>query len=52
HAIIDKNARIGENCRIGVDDEVRQDGDFANHYVRDGIIVIPKNAVVPDGTVI
>jgi len=52
NAIIDKNARIGEDCRIGINDEVRADGDFSHHYVRDGIIVIPKNAVVPDGTVI
>jgi glucose-1-phosphate adenylyltransferase len=26
------------------------DGSF--YYIRDGIIVIPKNAVVPDGTVL
>lgn len=50
-AIIDKNARIGRGCRIGVDD-TRQDGDYQNYYVRDGIIVIPKNGMIPDGTVI
>jgi glucose-1-phosphate adenylyltransferase len=51
-AIIDKNARIGEGCRIGVDTVSRPEGDFDCYYVRDGIIVIPKNAVIPNGTVI
>ena len=51
HAIIDKNTRIGKGCRIGVDAPL-QDGDYENYYVRDGIIVIPKNAVIPDGTLI
>jgi glucose-1-phosphate adenylyltransferase len=51
-AIIDKNARIGEVCRIGVDSLERKDGDFDNYHIRDGIIVIPKNAVIPSGTVI
>lgn len=51
-AIIDKNARIGSNCRIGIDPLPRQDGEYATHYIVDGIIVIPKNQIVPDGTVI
>ncbi|NBF40482.1 MAG: glucose-1-phosphate adenylyltransferase, partial [Spirochaetes bacterium] len=51
-AIIDKNARIGEDCRIGVDHDHYDDGDYPTHFVRDGVIVIPKNAVVPPGTVI
>ena len=51
-AIIDKNARIGEGCRIGIDSSEYTDGDFPTHYVRDGVIVIPKGAVVPAGTVI
>jgi len=52
-AIIDKNACIGEGCRIGVDDSInRQDGTYGNYYVVDGIIVIPKNAVLYPGTVI
>jgi glucose-1-phosphate adenylyltransferase len=51
-AIIDKNARIGDVCRIGVDQLERKDGDFGNYHIRDGIIVIPKNAVLPPGTVI
>jgi glucose-1-phosphate adenylyltransferase len=51
-AIIDKNACIGESCRIGVDDIPRSDGNFGNYYIVDGIIVIPKNAVLYPGTVI
>jgi glucose-1-phosphate adenylyltransferase len=51
-AIIDKNARIGANCRIGIDNVDRANGEYPTHYIVDGIIVIPKNTVVPDGTVI
>ncbi|MDR2370898.1 MAG: glucose-1-phosphate adenylyltransferase [Treponema sp.] len=51
-AIIDKNACIGEGCRIGVDDMVRNDGNYGHYYIVDGIIVIPKNAVLYSGTII
>lgn len=51
-AIIDKNARIGPNCRIGIDDLPRVEGEYERHFIVDGIIVIPKNMVVPAGTVI
>lgn len=51
-AIIDKNARIGSGCRIGVDNLDRSDQDHENYYIKDGIIVIPKNAIIPDGTCI
>ena len=44
-AIIDQNARIGDGCRIGIDDIPRQEGDFAMYSIHDGIIVINKNAV-------
>jgi glucose-1-phosphate adenylyltransferase len=47
--IVDKNARIGDDVRLvnaqGVDHADR-DGLF----IRNGIIIIPKNAVVPAGT--
>jgi glucose-1-phosphate adenylyltransferase len=47
--IIDKNARIGNNCRLINKDNVQEaDGDF--FYIREGIVIIPKNAVVPSGT--
>ena len=51
-AIIDKNARIGANCRIGIDDNSREDGDYGDYHIVDGIIIIHKNAVLQDGTVI
>ena len=52
-AIIDKNACIGEGCRIGVDDNInRADGNYGAYYIVDGIIVIPKNTVLFPGTVI
>jgi glucose-1-phosphate adenylyltransferase len=50
-AIIDKNARIGSNVRLvnerGID---RLDGP--GYYIRDGIIIVPKNGVIADGTVV
>jgi glucose-1-phosphate adenylyltransferase len=51
-AIIDKNACIGEGCRIGIDNLNRTDGNYGHYYIIDGIIVIPKNAVLYPGTVI
>ena len=50
-AIIDQNARIGSNCRIGIDNIPRPEGDYEMYSVHDGIIVINKNAIIPDGTV-
>ncbi|MDC7126898.1 MAG: glucose-1-phosphate adenylyltransferase, partial [Spirochaetales bacterium] len=48
-AIIDKNVRIGAYCRIGVDHKEREDGDYGNYHIIDGIIIIHKNAVLSDG---
>ena len=51
NAIVDKNARIGENCRIspaGKPESV----DHPLYYVRDGIVIIPKGGLIPHGTVI
>jgi glucose-1-phosphate adenylyltransferase len=51
NAIIDKNVRIGSNCRILNEAGIEyHDGD--NYFIREGIIVIPKGATIPDGTVI
>ena len=50
-AIIDKNARIGANCVISPEGKPdHYDGD--NYYVREGIAVVPKGAVIPDDTII
>jgi glucose-1-phosphate adenylyltransferase len=49
NAIIDKNARIGDNVVIspeGKDKEMNGEG----FYIRDGIVVIPKNSVIASGT--
>jgi len=51
-AIIDKNVRIGEDCRVGIDEIRRTDGNYGHYYIVDGIIVIPKNTVLYPGTVI
>jgi glucose-1-phosphate adenylyltransferase len=48
-AIIDKNAHIGDGCVIA-NKTGAADYDGPNYYVRDGIVVIPKNAVIPAGT--
>jgi glucose-1-phosphate adenylyltransferase len=47
--IIDKNARIGDNVVIspnGKDEEMDGEG----FYIRDGIVVIPKNSIMASGT--
>jgi glucose-1-phosphate adenylyltransferase len=50
-AIVDKNARIGRGVRI-LSQAGAQDANGAGWYVRDGIVIIPKNGVIPDDTVI
>ncbi len=52
-AIVDKNARIGNHVQLVNQRNVEfEDGANGNYYIRDGIIIIPKNAVISDGTVI
>jgi glucose-1-phosphate adenylyltransferase len=48
-AIIDKNAHIGDGVVIS-DRSGDPDEDGPNYYLRDGIVIIPKGAVVPPGT--
>ncbi|HVZ73843.1 MAG TPA: glucose-1-phosphate adenylyltransferase [Polyangia bacterium] len=51
NAIIDKNARIGRGVRLLNTARVKEkDGD--GFYIREGIIIVPKNGVIPDGTVV
>jgi glucose-1-phosphate adenylyltransferase len=52
-AIIDKNARIGRNVRI-VNQEAVQEGnrEELGFVIRSGIVVVIKNAIIPDGTII
>ena len=51
NAIIDKNARIGSNVRLSPEGkpDMFEQGDV---IVRDGVLIVLKNGVVPDGTVI
>jgi glucose-1-phosphate adenylyltransferase len=51
NAIIDTNARIGNNVVIG-NFEKRADSDGETFCIRDGIVVIPTAAIIPDGTTI
>ncbi len=49
--IVDKNARIGDGARLTNEQKL----DFADgdgYYVRDGIIVVPKDSVVRAGTIV
>ena len=51
NAVIDVNASIQDGVVIANHDDVQEgEGDF--YYIRDGIIVIPRDAVVPAGAVI
>lgn len=50
-AIIDKDCRIGRGVRIVNEKELRE-ADGEQYVIRDGIVVVPKGAVLPDGTVI
>jgi glucose-1-phosphate adenylyltransferase len=50
-AIIDKNARIGSNVHI-VNEAGHSEVDGEGYYIRSGIVVIPKEGIIPNGTVI
>jgi glucose-1-phosphate adenylyltransferase len=50
-SIIDKNARIGNDVIIREKHDV-ENTDTEMYYIRDGITIIPKGTVIPDGTVI
>ena len=53
HGIVDKNARIGAGVRLlnlaGIQNA---DAPDESYYIRDGIIIVPKNAIVKAGTVV
>jgi glucose-1-phosphate adenylyltransferase len=51
NAIVDKNCRIGNDVRINGGDHLPA-GDHSLYTVKDGIVVIKKDAVLPDGFVI
>ncbi len=50
-AIIDKNVRIGDNVRLINRDNIETyDAPDKSYYIREGIIIVPKNGVIVDGT--
>jgi glucose-1-phosphate adenylyltransferase len=52
-AIIDKNARIGRNVRIVNKDSVQEGSrEELGFVIRSGIVVVIKNATIPDSTII
>jgi glucose-1-phosphate adenylyltransferase len=51
NAIIDKNARIGNNVVISPAGKP-ENADHPLYFIRDGVVIIPKNGIVPHGTVI
>jgi len=51
NAIIDKNTHIGNDVSINCGD-LLPNGDYPTHTVQDGIVVVKKRAVIPNGTVI
>jgi glucose-1-phosphate adenylyltransferase len=51
NAIVDKNARIGDNVVISPAGKP-ENVDHPLYHVRDGIVIVPKNGTVPHGTVI
>jgi glucose-1-phosphate adenylyltransferase len=51
NAIVDKNARIGRGVRIENAEGV-QEKDGSGYFIRDGIVIVPKNGTIPDGAVI
>ena len=52
-AIIDKNARIGKNVQILNKDRVEESNkEDLGFYIRNGVTVVLKNAIIPDDTVI
>jgi glucose-1-phosphate adenylyltransferase len=50
-AIIDKNARIGDNVRISPQGKP-ENFDGPGYYIRDGIVVVPKGGIIPSNTVL
>jgi glucose-1-phosphate adenylyltransferase len=50
-AIIDKNARIGDGVQI-LDRNRERDVETDNWVLREGIVIVPKDAVIPPGTII
>ncbi|HEY4325955.1 MAG TPA: glucose-1-phosphate adenylyltransferase [Mucilaginibacter sp.] len=51
NAIIDKNSYIGDDVKINCGEQLKN-GDYGSYTVQDGIVIVKKRAVIPNGTVI
>ena len=51
NTIVDKNARIGNNVTISPAGKA-ENHDDALYYIRDGIVIVPKNGTIPHNTII
>jgi glucose-1-phosphate adenylyltransferase len=49
--IVDKNARIGDEARL-VNEAGVDHADGPGYHIRNGIIIVPKDGVIPPGTVV
>jgi glucose-1-phosphate adenylyltransferase len=50
HVIVDKNARIGDGATLVNEAQIdKADGD--GYYIRDGVIIVPKDGVIKPGTI-
>jgi len=51
NAIVDMNCKIGNNVQL-INKDNKQTDDGENYAIREGIIVIPKGAEIPDNTIV
>ena len=50
-AIVDKNVRIGKNVKlVNRENAENFDSPDRSYYIREGIIIVPKSGLIPDGT--
>jgi len=49
--IVDKNARVGDGARL-VNERGAQQADGDGYFIRDGVIIVPKDGVIARGTVV
>lgn len=51
NAILDKNCRIGDDVRINGGSQLK-DKETENYLIKDGIVVVKKDSIIPSGTII
>lgn len=53
NAILDKDCRIGRGVQLRNESRIQeQDGPNGSFHIRDGIICVPRGAIIPDGTIV